>query len=146
MAKTLDPPVPAETQEEVDERGRLTLALDGVEYRLRPSHEAIKAIERATGRTTYDLCVAASRVTMPLETMAVVVSELMLAEGKALPEDAENRADYLGAKLGRVEELIYEAGIPKTAARIYVVLMGAVSGGYTAKGEAKAATAASETK
>lgn len=144
MAPRKDPPVPPETQEDVDERGRLRLTLDGTDYRLRPSQEACKAVERATGRSLYDLCVQASQVNMPLETMAIIVTEFMHAEGREMADDAEGRGDYVGAKQPRIEELIFEAGIPKTAARLYILLMGAISGGYTAKGEPKAATAASE--
>jgi hypothetical protein len=125
---------------QVDERGQLLVKLDGQQYVLRPSLEAILAVERhCHPRRLYDLAQEASRAALPLEDMGYMVAQFMQAHGKAYPQDPHAH-DYQGAKPERCTELIYEAGAPSVCARLYILLLGAISGGYDAKGEVRAPT------
>lgn len=123
----------------LDLRGQMALPLGGEEYLLRPSHTAIIAIEKRLGRTCFVLSGQAMRGELNTEELAVIATELMLAEGRHLGKDAP--AVYKGAKVERISELIYEEGAPRILARIAIVLLGAATGGYTAKGEARPAGA-----
>lgn len=130
-----------EPEDEVvpDLRGHVTLPLDGQEFELRPSRKAIAAIERQT-RPLFVLAQDAARGALSLDELSVIVTEMMRAYGEAEPQDPLVR-HYKGVTLDRVADLIYEAGQPKVCARVMVVLTGALTGGYTAAGEAKAGTA-----
>lgn len=125
-----------EAAPEVDVRGQLTIPLDGQEYLLRPSYEAIIAIERQLG-PLYNLATAAARGDLTLDQMGVCVAELMKAQGRA---DAEASADYRDPKPEKLAKLIYAEGAPKICARLAVLFTAAVTGGYTPEGEAKAGT------
>jgi tail tube GTA-gp10-like protein len=125
------PPEPA-----VDFRGQVSLPLDGQDLMLRPSFEAIAAIEHQL-RPLFDLAQDATRGQLTLEEMGVIAAECMRAYGRAYPEDPLITV-YRGASSEKLSRLIYEAGGPKTCARIMVLLVGALNGGYTAEGEAKA--------
>ena len=118
----------------VDTQGQITVPLDGRNYVLRPSFEAIASIERKLGRSLYELSGQALRGVLTIDDMAVVVSEMMRAYAKAHPE-TEEITTYRSVKVERVAEMIFEAGSPNITARIAVVLVGAVTGGYTASGE-----------
>jgi len=122
----------------VDSRGQISVPLAGQDYVLRPSHEAIMAIERQT-RPLYQLATAAEGGSLTLEEQAICVVEMMKAYGAANPEDAL-ASDYKGANAKKVGALIHEAGSFRICARLYIVLSGALYGGYTASGEVKAAT------
>lgn len=123
----------------VDARGQIALPVAGQNYILRPSMEAIEAIEREL-RPTYQLATDASRGALMLSEMAIICAEFMRAYGKANPDDPL-ATDYKGAQAENLAPLIYEAGIPIVCARLMVILVGALNGGYTAAGEAKAGTA-----
>lgn len=126
----------AETPE-VDVRGQITIPLDGQEYVLRPSHEAICEIERLTGKNHEHLAQDAIQQNLTYREMGIVCCEMMKAHGKANPNDPL-RSSYAGAKPEKLEKLIFEAGKPKIGVRLAVVLTAALSGGYTASGEARA--------
>jgi hypothetical protein len=122
----------------VDERGQLVVTMQGVDYVLRPSFEAISAIERQL-RPIGALGVEARDMRLSCEEMGVVVAECMKAYGKANPQDP--RAPfYNGASATQAAELIYEEGVPPISARLALLLYAAVTGGFTAAGEAKAGT------
>jgi len=123
----------------LDTQGQVSVELGGAPYVLRPSQEAIAACERETGLSLFDLATLAANSRLRLDHMGIVVAELMRAYGKARPEDPKNTS-YLGAKAEKVSGLIYEAGPPRIMAALTVILAGAINGGYTASGEAKAAT------
>jgi hypothetical protein len=129
----------AETQVvKLDERGQLSIYLDA-EYVLRPSVEAIIAIERQTAPLVqFDLATLAANCRMSLEHMAICVAEFMRAHGKANPDDPL-KTTYLGAKPETLAGLIMEAGAPRICGALAVILAGSLNGGYTAAGEAKAA-------
>jgi hypothetical protein len=120
----------------VDTRGQICVELEGVSYMLRPSREAIAAIELQTGRSLYDLAGEAISGRMQTATLGLIVAELMRAYGKANPED-QLHTTYAAAKPERIAELIHEEGVPFIVPPIVAVLMGALTGGYTASGEVK---------
>lgn len=122
--------------DKVDVRGQIAIELEGVVYQLRPSREAILAIETQTGNSLYQLAGLAIAGGMQTETMGLIVAELMRAHGKANPQDPLN-STYIGAKPERIAELIHEEGVPYVVPPIVAVLMGALTGGYTASGEPK---------
>lgn len=130
----------ASEEPKVDSRGQISVPLGDPpqDYVLRPSHEAIMAIERQT-RPLFQLSSAAEAGALTLEEQAICVVELMKAYGTANPED-ELASDYRGANVKKVGALIHEAGSFRICARLYLVLSGALFGGYTASGEVKAAT------
>lgn len=129
---------PSAAEASLDTFGQMTLPIGGEEYRLRPSFEAINAIEEELGRSLYDLSQGAARGALSVREMGVIAAEMMKAQGKTLGAKDPAALDYQGAKPDRVARLIYEAGAPKICARLMVVLVGALNGNYTAEGEAKA--------
>ncbi len=135
MAETSEEAAPPEA----NERGEVTLKLEGVEYHLRPSREAISAIERQL-RPLTALHADAQRYELTLEEMAIIAAEMMRAYGKSHPDDPLV-TDYRGAKPERLADLIFEVGAPRICVRLLVVLTAALTGGVTAAGELKAQTA-----
>jgi hypothetical protein len=122
----------------VDTRGQISGELDGTAYVLRPSYEAIMEAERETGLSLFDLAGLASNGRMTLEQMGVVTAAMMRAHGKANPDDPL-KSSYAGAKPSKLSQLIYEVGGPRVMGRLTVLLVGALTGGYTSSGEVKAA-------
>ena len=129
----------AKEEIKLDVRGQITAPLGGENYVLRPSEEAILAIEDETGLSLFDLAGQAANGRMSLRHMGIVVAAMMRAHGKANPEDPLITT-YMAANPDKIRGLILEAGTPRIMARITVILAGAIGGGYTASGEVKAAT------
>jgi hypothetical protein len=119
----------------VDTRGELRLTLDA-DYGLRPDFAAIAAIERQV-RPLRALVAAADSMDLSIEEMAVCVAELWRGYGRAHPDD-EMIETYRNAKPSRIAELIFEQGAPMVSTRLTVIFAAALTGGYTASGEAKA--------
>jgi len=128
--------MPRKPSEEVDTRGHITVPLDA-DYVLRPSYEAIASIERQLGLSLHVMADLATTSRLTLEQMGVIVAEMMHAYGKASPEDPLV-STYRAATSERISQLIFEASPAKVNARIVPVLIGALTGGYTAEGELKA--------
>lgn len=141
MPKTKAEPAPSQVLK-LDTRGQLSVQLGGADYMLRPSNEAIMQCELETGLALFDLATLASNSRMTLQQMGIVTAAMMRAHGKANPEDPL-KTDYLGANADRLSMLIYEAGPTRVMGGLALILAGAISGGYTASGEAKAATGTS---
>jgi hypothetical protein len=123
----------------IDERGEHELVLAGVTYRLRPSHGAIRAIERATERSALELVRAGNVGALLLDQLGTIAAELIRAgadEGDELTR---------GVSAERISELIYEQGLAGANFRLTAVLADAVSGGRKASGEAKAPAVKTET-
>lgn len=123
---------------QLDARGQLTIRLDA-DYVLRPSQEAIMEAEQQTGLALFDLASLAANSRMTLQQMGIVAVAMMRAHGKANPDDPLI-STYRSAKPETLSGLIYEAGTPRIMGALTVLLAGALNGGYTASGEAKAAT------
>lgn len=122
----------------LDARGQLTITLDA-DYVLRPSQEAIMEVEQQTGLSLFDLAVLASNSRLSQQQMGIVTAAMMRAHGKANPDDPL-KSTYAAAKPETLAGLIYEAGTTRIMGGLAVLLAGAINGGYTASGEAKAAT------
>lgn len=130
MPKTKKKPV-------LDARGRMLAPLGGAEYVLRPSFEALEAIERQLGRSLHQLAFQGLQGGLSLTDLAVIVAECMRAHGRAEPDAGPS---YREAKAEKLARLIMEAGQTHITARIAVLLTEAITGGFTAEGEAKPAT------
>lgn len=120
-------------------RGEVALPLDGQDYHLRPSYEAIDAIERQTGRTLYELADSARHQGLTLKECGIVGSEMMKAYARTHATSEEPLLGYAGAKPDRVAELVFEAGPALIQPRLALVLLAAVTGGVDASGEMKPA-------
>ena len=123
-------------------RGEIGLALDGVEFTLRPSYAAIDAFERETGKGLMALFNEAQSGIMPVKTAATIVTHCMRAQAAATGDSAGERV-----QVKRIAELIVEAdgGVMLVLIRLQRLLLNAASGGYTASGEVKAATGTTAT-
>lgn len=117
-------------------RGEVSLTLDGTEYVLRPSYEAISAIETETGCGLFQLAQDASAGTMRLSTAAIVAAHCIRAWGRS-----SNNAMASGVNPRKIGELILESngGLLSALLALKLLLTFACTGGYTASGEVKAA-------
>lgn len=118
-------------------RGEHELVLGGTRYRLRPSHEALVAIEEATGVSTLALVRRGNAGELTYAALGAIAGELIRAgadEGDAITRAVDDE---------RIGELIFESddGLPAITARLTLCLLDAATGGRTASGEAKAAAA-----
>jgi hypothetical protein len=132
------------------ERGEVLIVLDGASYPMRPSYEAMVAIEEATGASIEELWLRCTRLSgaarsaklvsgvgLKLKDMAAIVSECVKASGK-------QRKDSMltGFSAERVGELIakkrWEANVP-----IADILTNMLFGGADAKKDAPASPATS---
>lgn len=120
-----------------EERGELALVLDGQDMVLRPSHEAIRAFEAATGKGLLQLAREAMDGTLTLSETAQVACECIRAWGRE-----EKNLGFAGSRADRIALLIMESdgGLFKAMATIAALLSLAATGGCTATGEVKPAT------
>lgn len=121
-----------------EERGELSIMLDGMEMGLRPSYEAIVAFEASTGKGLLELTRAALDGKMPLGVLAQVVTECVRAWGRATQQPSIAASNAV-----RIGQLIAEAdgGVARVLGIVSGVLSMAVTGNFTAAGEVKAGTA-----
>jgi hypothetical protein len=63
------------------ERGEIVLKLEGEDYVLRPSHEAIMAFEELTGRGLYELATDAINRKLRLTETAQIATECIRSKG-----------------------------------------------------------------
>lgn len=115
------------------ERGEHELVLADVSYRLRPSHGAIRQIEKKTERSLLEIIQLASRGALTFDQLGIVAAELIRAGAE---NDLDRRVDP-----ERIGELIFEGGVGPALARVQLALLDAATGGRTASGEAKAVPA-----
>lgn len=118
----------------VQERGEISLLLDGTEMGLRPSWEAIQAIEGTLGRGLVDLARDALNGKLSLAATAQIATECIRAWGR----EVENKG-AAGANADRIAKLILDSsdGIYGTQKTVSAMLSLAVTGGYTSSGELK---------
>jgi len=118
-------------------RGELTLVLDGSPMGLRPSYEAIEAIEAATGRGLIDLARDALGGRLSLGATAQIATECIRAWGR----EHEN-GSASGANAKRVAKLILDSdeGFHGTLQTLSAMLSLAVTGGYDSSGELRPST------
>lgn len=117
-----------------EERGELSLALDGQTMVLRPTFEAIQSIEATLGRGLVDLSRDALAGRLSLADTAQVAAECIRAFGR--DTDDKNLA---GANAPKIARLIYdsEGGLYGAQKTVSALLSLAVTGGYNSAGELK---------
>lgn len=130
----------SKNEEEVDLLGQLTVELDA-EYHLRPSRQAISNIERALGKSLTQLAVQTGSLALNIDELGVCVAEMMQAYAVF---DESAGASYKAAKPERCADLIYDRGPVDVSRRLAIIFTGALTGGYTASGEAKAVRTTTE--
>jgi hypothetical protein len=112
------------------ERGEVEVTLDGKTYVMRPSWEALVAIERAIApRTIIQLVAQYETRALSAEEIALIVTEGIRAYGKA--EKDKLLQMYSVEKVG---ELLYESGVNSALPACLRFLMN-VSGGSKKKAE-----------
>lgn len=124
---------------EPNTRGEVTINLDAP-YVMRPSYEAIEAIEANTGRGVVALVNLGAQGEMTLKQAAIVVTECIRAWGKqqqAEGNDLPEARSAAGARPDKVAKLIHEYGLVQATERCAIVLMAAATGGVTVTGEWK---------
>jgi hypothetical protein len=119
----------------VDLLGQLRGGIDA-EYMLRPSRQAISNIERALGKSLCQLTVQSGSLALSVDELGFAVAEMMKAYAV---DNKEAGPSYRNAKAERCADLIYENGPVDVSRRLAVIFTGALTGGYTASGEPKAA-------
>lgn len=117
-------------------RGEIALDLCGTEYVLRPSYEAIQAIEKKLGRGLLALARAGGEGDLTLGETAIIATECIKAYGRAV----DNKM-LAASSPERIAELIYETpdGQAGVMGRLSMMLGLAVTGGYDKSGELKPA-------
>lgn len=125
-------------------RGEITVELGqpAVSYVLRPSYEAIVAIETATDKGLMRLFRDANDGNLSLSNCAEIVSQCVRAQGRA-----KNDPFLAGVQADRIGQLIMESdlGLAGVLGRITVLIGFAMCGDYDASGELKAAKAGAPT-
>lgn len=126
-------------------RGEIDLVLEGQSYVLRPSHQAIIAMEKKTGRSLIELASLAEQSMLDQVTQAIVTTELIRAWGRSIQIDeyasGAERAVATAAKAANVEtigDLLYSVGVLSVQPRIAIVLGLALTGGCLPSGEMRA--------
>jgi len=117
-------------------RGEISLQLDGVDFVLRPSFEALVAIEQDSGKGLIDLAREAEGGTLSLQTVAIIAMRCIQAWGAATKNEMAQ-----GVNADKIARLIMssDGGLMAAMLRIRILLTLAVTGGYTPSGERKAA-------
>ena len=115
-------------------RGEITITLEGVDYVMRPSYEAIVAFEASTGRSLIQLAQDASAGALSTTYLAEIIAECIRAWGRAV---GDNAVANINAK--RVARLLIDEGVLIALKRVEVLLFMAATGGMTSSGEVKAA-------
>lgn len=130
---------PAEAPEAVepDLMGHVPVSLEGVEYVMRPSWEAIMSIEKQTGKTLLELSANGSTC-LSLSDLSVCVCEMMHAQGKVCASDDPLATTYRHCTTANIAKLIMKESIYNVNFRVSIVLMGAITGAYDETGEPQA--------
>lgn len=116
-----------------EERGEISIELEGVPHVLRPDYTAQIAIERATGHTIQHLAQICGSTGLKIEQAAVVVTECVKAQGRAIGDSALQA--FTATSVG---ECLVDTGMLQVGARLELLLYLAATGGYTAQGNPKA--------
>lgn len=127
----------------VGDRGEFSLVLAGTAMGLRPSYEAVDAIEKALGRGAVDIARQALAAKLSMGEVAQIATECIRAWGR----DADDKG-AAGSNAVRVGQLIYDSpeGLHGALQTIAAMLSLVVTGGYTASGELKPSTTKTTTE
>lgn len=126
---------------DTNDRGEVTVRLEGTEYVLRPTFEACMAVEKQIGRSLIHLASEADAQRLTIEEMSIIAAEFIRAYGKD-----QQIASLIGVRAENIAPLIYAEGVIGVAPRLAIVLIGAITGGMkpsqgdTEPGETEAAT------
>jgi len=117
-----------------EDRGELSLILDGATMVLRPTFEALTEIEQTLDRGLVDLARDALAAKLKLAETAQIVTACVRASGK---ETGDKGA--AGANAARIARLIVDSdgGLHNALKTVGGLLSLAVTGGYTSAGELK---------
>lgn len=118
------------------ERGEAAIELDGVEYVLRPSYEAIQTIEDALGKGVVKLGREALDGALTSRETAVIATEFIRAWGRETSNTGAAHANP--DKIGRLLYTMESGGTTNALAIVAAVLVMAATGGFTPEGELKA--------
>jgi hypothetical protein len=132
---------------EANTRGEVTIDLDA-RYAMRPSFEAIEAIEEQTGKSVLALLVASERGNLLSKEVYVIVCEFIKAWAKERIASGENTPETrnaAGSNVGRIGDLVYKSGLLNAQLRLRIVLGAAVTGGTIPTGEDEATATETET-
>ena len=115
-----------------EHRGETEIVLDGAAFVMRPTYEAIVAVETATGSTIGAMAMLGANMRLPVGWLAIIVTEFVRASGKAT-------GDAVAAHLNvtRVGGLLQDSGIVAASLTVAKVLGDAATGGYSSAGERK---------
>jgi hypothetical protein len=117
-----------------------SITLDGREYALVPSHEALAAVERCCGRPLYTIVSAATSDGLTIEDMASIAASLVPATetdplfARAAIAAREGMIRALGAP---IRAAILDAGVMRCTAHLLLPLASALMGKTTADGARK---------
>ena len=117
-------------------RGEVVVKLDA-DYVLRPDFEAVAAIDEQLGSIIDVTRRALADNSLSFREMSVIILEGMKAQGRATGDE-----QLVGAKLKRVQHLVFEAGILSVIGPVIQFLTNAVIGGAKPEGNAPAAETA----
>lgn len=127
----------------VEDRGEFSLVLASATMGLRPSYEAIDAIEKTLGCGAIDIARKALAGTLSMGETAQVACECVRAWGREVDDKGAS-----GSNAVRIGHLIYDSpgGLHDALKTIAAMLSLVVTGGYTASGELKPATTKTTTE
>lgn len=125
------------TRPAIEDRGEMKLVLLGRDYVMRPTYEAVTAIEAAAGRGLVDLARDAVAGKMTLAETAQIATECIRAFGRE-----EGDKDAAGATAPRIARLILDSaeGLFGALSQVSALLSLAATGGFDASGNLKAVT------
>lgn len=118
-------------------RGEQAILLEGVTYVMRPSWQALQAIEDQTGLSIVELGARAEVGRLRGLQIAVIVTECIKADLRHQGKGRE--ADAWDAQIVAGKLMESDGGIVAAIKQLPPFLRDAVTGRYNAKGEAKAA-------
>lgn len=117
-------------------RGEISLTLEGVPYILRPTFEAIAAIETETGQPLFDLAKAAEQCRLTLPEAGIIAAHCIRAQAQT----PGGNPLHAGVQPDSIARRIYgEDGglLLATRVSLHPLLYNALTGGFTALGERK---------
>jgi hypothetical protein len=120
-----------------EDRGELSLILDGATMVLRPTFEALTEIEQALDRGLVDLARDALDAKLKLAETAQIVTACVRAWGRDVSDKGA-----AGANAACIARLIVDSdgGLHNALKTVGALLSLAVTGGYTSAGELKPST------
>lgn len=131
------------TRSTVEDRGEFSLLLAGTTMGLRPSYEAIDAVEKTLGRGVLAVTREALAGRLSMGETAQVACECIRAWGREA-----NDTGAAGSNAVRIGQLIYDSpdGLHGAQQTIAAMLSLVVTGGYLSSGELKPATTMTTTE